>query len=67
MTIYDAPLVWTMAYDTKNLVVQYHTQNNRRVRQIDMKKIDFSKSGGLVRMPLDNQKIQDVEDVTPNK
>jgi choloylglycine hydrolase len=67
VTIYDAPLVWTTAYDTKNLVVQYHTQNNRRVRQIDMKKIDFSKSGGLVRMPLDKQKIQDVEDVTPTK
>ena len=66
MTIYDAPLVWTTAYDTKNLVVQYHTQNNRRVRQIDMKKIEVSKSGGLVRMPLDRQRIQDVEDVTPN-
>ena len=35
--------IWTTAYDTKNLVLQYHTQNNRRVRQIDMKKIDFAK------------------------
>lgn len=59
--------IWTTAYDTKNLVVQYHTQNNRRVRQIDMKRIDFGKSGELVRIPLDKQKIQDIEDVTPKK
>jgi choloylglycine hydrolase len=59
--------IWTSAYDTKNLVVQYHTQNNRRVRQIDMKSIDFAKPGPLVRVPLDKQKTQDIEDVTPTR
>ncbi|MEM8885355.1 MAG: choloylglycine hydrolase family protein [Planctomycetota bacterium] len=57
--------IWTTAYDTKNLILQYHTQHNRRVRQVDLKKIDFTKGGGLVRMPLDRKKEQDIEDVTP--
>jgi len=59
--------LWTTSYDSKNLVMQYHTQHNRRVRQVDLKKIDFSKSGGLVRMPLDNQKSQDIEEVMSRK
>ena len=57
--------IWTTAYDTKNLVVQYHTMHNRRVRQVDLKKIDFTKPGGLVHLPLDKEKRQDIEDVTP--
>ena len=58
--------IWTTAYDTKNLVLQYHTQHNRRIRQVDLKKIDFTKSKNLVRLPLDKDKKQDIEDVTPN-
>jgi choloylglycine hydrolase len=57
---------WTTAYDTKNLVMQYHTMNNRRVRQVDLKKIDFSAKTELTRIPLDRDKTQDIEDVTPN-
>ncbi len=57
--------LWTTAYDSKNLVMQYHTQHNRRVRQVDLKKIDFSKSGDLLRLPLDKDKQQDIADVTP--
>ncbi len=59
--------IWTTAYDTKNLVLQYHTQHNRRVRQVDFKKIDFGKPKDLVRLPLDKDKKQDIEDVTPGK
>ena len=51
---------WTTGYDTKNLVMQYHTQHNRRVRQVDLKKIDFSKAGDLIRLPLDKDKQQDI-------
>ena len=58
--------IWTTAYDTKNLILQYHTQHNRRVRQVDLKKIDFAKSNTLVLVPLDKDKQQDIEDVTPN-
>lgn len=57
--------IWTTAYDTKNLMMQYHSQHNRRVRQVDLKKIDFTKSKDLVRRPLDAEKRQDIEEVSP--
>ena len=58
--------IWTTGYDTKNLIMQYHTMHNRRVRQVDLKKIDFSTLAKPVRSPLDRHKEQDIEDVTPN-
>ena len=57
--------IWTTGYDTKNLVMYYHTQNNRRVRMLDLKRIDFAKGGDVVKLPLDKQKAQDIEDITP--
>ena len=59
--------IWTTGYDTKNLIMYYHTQNNRRVRMIDLKKVDFSIVRGAVKLPLDKQKSQDIEDITPAK
>ena len=56
--------IWTTAYDTKNLVMQYHTPHNRRIRQVDLKKVDFT-SDDLQRIPLDPEKVQDILDVTP--
>jgi choloylglycine hydrolase len=58
--------LWTSGYDTKNLVMYYHTQNNRRLRRVDLKKVNFGGSTELVRSPLDKQKSQDYEDVTPH-
>lgn len=58
--------LWTTAYDTKNLVMQYHTQHNRRVRQVDLQRLDFA-AKDLLRLPLDKNKRQDVEDATPTK
>ena len=58
--------IWTSAADTKNLKYYYHTQNNRKVRMVDLKRIDFSPNKeGLRRFPLDKQKSQEIEDVTP--
>jgi choloylglycine hydrolase len=58
--------IWTSAADTKNLQYYYHTQHNRKVRMVDLKKIDFSPNKeGIKRFPLDKQKSQDIEDVTP--
>lgn len=58
--------IWTSAADTQTLVYYYHTQHNRRVRMVDLKKIDFSpKNSGIIRFPLDRQKSQDYENVTP--
>ncbi len=59
--------LWTTAYDTKNLVMQYHTQHNRRVRQVDLRRIDFAESKELIRLPLDRDTSQDIQDVTPKK
>jgi choloylglycine hydrolase len=57
--------LWTTGYDTKNLIMYYHTQHNRRLRKVELGKIDFAKGTELVRMPLDKEKKQDFEDVTP--
>jgi len=57
--------LWTTAYDTKNLVMHYHTMHNRRVRRVDLKDIDFAATNELVFVELDKNKSQDVEDVTP--
>jgi choloylglycine hydrolase len=58
---------WTSASDTKNKVLYYHTQHNRRVRKVDLNKIDFDSPREILRMPLDKVKAQDIEDVTPRK
>jgi choloylglycine hydrolase len=59
--------IWTTGYDTKNRIMYYHTQNNRRVRKVNLNKIDFDTSGNLVRLPMDKEKSQDIEDITPLK
>jgi choloylglycine hydrolase len=57
--------LWSTAHDTKNRVMYYHTQHNRRVRKVDLSKIDFARSSELLRTPLDRERKQDIEDVTP--
>lgn len=58
--------IWTTAADTKNLKYYYHTQHNRKIRMVDLKKIDFSKNReAIVHIPLDKKKAQEVEDITP--
>lgn len=59
--------IWTTAWDTKNKMLFYHTQNNRRVRGVYFSRIDFVSPRGMVRFPLDKVKSQDIEDVTPMK
>jgi len=53
------------ASDTNNKVFYYHTQHNRRVRMVDLKKIDFGSFSDIKRLPLDKVKAQDIQDVTP--
>src|SRR5271169_2287232 len=57
--------IWTSASDTNDKVFYYHTQHNRRVRMVDLKKIDFGSFGDIKRLPLDKVNAQDIEDVTP--
>ena len=41
------------------------SKHNRRVRKVDFGGIDFSKTAdGIVKLPLDREKQQDVEDIT---
>jgi choloylglycine hydrolase len=56
--------IWTSGWDTSKKALYYHTQNNRRVRKVDVSRFDFS-INGIVRFPLDENKEQDIQDVTP--
>lgn len=54
---------WTVAHDTKNLITYYHTMYNRRIRSLDLSRIDFSRN--IAReIPLDENHKQDIQDIT---
>ncbi len=57
--------LWTTGWDTKNKALYYHTQNNRRVRKVDLTELNFAEGREKIRFPLDKEKVQDIEDVTP--
>ncbi|WP_051303561.1 linear amide C-N hydrolase [Psychromonas aquimarina] len=58
--------IWTTAADSKNLKYYYHTQNNRKVRMVDLNKIDFSDNeDGIRHLVLDKNKAQEIENITP--
>lgn len=59
--------LWTVTYDTKNKVMYYHTQNNRRVRKVELERIDFISPKEISNFPLDKEKKEDIEDRTPVK
>ena len=59
--------IWTTAWDTKNKALFYHTQHNRRVRKVDLAKIDFGLLGEQLVIPLDTVTSQDIKDVTPTQ
>jgi choloylglycine hydrolase len=53
--------IWSSVADAKNLVYYYHTQHNRKIRFIDLKRIDFSPTpAGIQRFPLDKKKSQEL-------
>ncbi|UCF83276.1 MAG: choloylglycine hydrolase family protein [Desulfobacteraceae bacterium] len=56
--------IWTTGWDLSNKVFYFHTQHNRRVRKVDLDKIDFSKKE-IFHIPLDDKKEQDIKDITP--
>jgi len=57
---------WTIAADTKNRIYYYHTMYNRRIRKEDLNGVDFT--NGVIRyFPLDKERTQDIEDMTPSK
>lgn len=65
--MYSATQV-TTAVDMKNKRLYYHTQFNRRIRMIDLKKIDFTKIGSkLISQPMDESHKEDILEITPMK
>jgi hypothetical protein len=48
-------------------IMYYHTQNNRRVRRVDLKKIDFTGGTELMWQAMDKEKGRDYLDVSFQK
>lgn len=61
-----ASTIWTTAWNLNDLTLNFHTQHNRRVRQVKIKEIDFSKKD-ITYLELDPKKEQDILDLTPAK
>lgn len=55
---------YTSAYDMKDLALYYHTDDDRSVRKVDLKKIDFGSLKAPIKTPLRGNGA-DVIDVTP--
>lgn len=56
--------LWTTAWDLPKKTLYFHTQHSRRVRKVDLNRIDFS-GRKIVHIPLDESKVQDIKDITP--
>lgn len=56
---------YTVAYDLKNRVMYYHTDNDRAVRSIDLKRIDYDALSEPYSQPLRNRNLPVIDDVTP--
>lgn len=59
---------WTTAWNLTDRTLNYHTQHNRRVRFLDLKKLSFTspeKEPKITYIPLDVVKEQDKDDITP--
>lgn len=56
--------IWTTVWDLKEEVLYFHTQHNRRLREVRLGGVDFS-GDEIQHIPLDREKSQDVEYLTP--
>lgn len=56
--------LWTSGWDISKKRLYYHTQHNRRIRMLDIGKVDFS-GKKITHLQLDRGNKQDVEDITP--
>lgn len=57
--------IWTTAWDQDEKTLYFHTQHNRRVRKVELGKLDFSKKK-ITHIALDKKKKQDILDITPS-
>ena len=56
--------IWTTAWNLEKQVLYFHTQHNRRLRQVNLEGVDFD-AGEILHIPLDVEKVEDIEDLTP--
>lgn len=56
---------WTTAWDLKHRKLFFHTQYNRRVQEVDLKKIKFIPKK-IIHTPMDPTKQQDIHNITEN-
>jgi len=57
--------IWTSGWDLTQKVLYFHTQHNRRARQVTLNKIDFT-GEEIAHIALDDKKEQDIKDITLN-
>lgn len=57
--------IWTSAWDLSKKTLYFHTQHNRRVRKVDLNRIDFT-GNKIGHILLDDKKEQDIKDITPH-
>lgn len=58
--------IWTTVWDLDERLLYFHTQHNRRLRQVRLDGVKFS-GNEILHIPLDRAKAQDIEDVTPGR
>ena len=58
--------IWTTGWDLENRVLYFHTQHNRRLRTVEIARLAFD-GDEIVRIAMDQQKEQDVKDLTPRE
>jgi choloylglycine hydrolase len=56
--------IWTTAWDLSQKTLYFHTQHNRRLRSVDMNRINLL-AKKIRHIQLDERKEQDVSDLTP--
>ena len=56
--------IWTSVWDMENQTLYFHTQHNRRLRKVSLEGLDFG-GEGIAHIPLDREKVQDIDDLTP--
>lgn len=55
---------WTSVWDLDDHVLYIYSQRNRRVRSVRLGAVNFEMEGTR-RLPLDRERTQDLENVTP--
>ena len=56
--------IWTSVWDLEAEALYFHTQHNRRLRKVSVDGLEFD-NDSIRHIPLEREKAQDIEDLTP--